>query len=222
MPPLRHLILILASSLAAGCVSNSASLAPASPAPATRNPASAVAPADSQKVHRVVTRVLTPQFGRKVDKLPSIDVQITNGGSEPVEFSTEKIAAFADDKPIKVYGVGEYMQLVDREIRTDYTAADVREQSAMIRSQWSDNKPGATSPLQAKMDGAAQRQDIKLKQTRLLDGLHQMLQPGAIAPGQTLGGTIRLEGISLLSAQRLRLRIVVGSETHEVDFAVKR
>lgn len=214
----RYLVLILASSLTAGCVSTSASLAPAAQTPLNAAP-TAVGP---QKAHRLTTRVLTPQFGRKADKLPSIDVRVANGGSEPIEFSAANITAFADEKPIKVYGMAEYQQLVATEIKTDYTSAEVSEQSAMMRAQWNGNKPGATSELKAKMDAAAQRSEIKRKQTKLLGDLDQMLNPTVIAPGQTTGGTIRLQGLPLLPAQRLRLRIVIGSETHEVDFAVNR
>lgn len=212
------LILILASGLAAGCVSTSASLAPAAPTAVRAAPAAA----GSQKVHQVATRVLTPQFGRKVDKLPALEVRVTNGGSEPIEFSPQKIAAFADEKPIKVYGVAEYVQLIEGEIKVDYAAAEATEQGALIRSQWAGNKPGAESPLKARMDANAQRMEIRQKQTRLLGGTEQMLQPLAIAPGQTIGGTIRIQGLPLLSAQRLRLRFIIGSETHEVDFAVNR
>ena len=50
----------------------------------------------------------------------------------------------------------------------------------------------------------------------------EMSQHLGYAPGQTLGGTILLEALPLLSARRLRLRIQIGSETHEVDFAVQR
>lgn len=218
MPRLRPLLLLLASGLVAGCATHSASLAPAARDPAIAAPASAGAP----KVHRVATRVLTPKFGRKIDQLPAIDLQLTNGGTQPLDFSLEQIAAFADDKPIKVYGITEYAQLVQRDIKTAYASAEVNEQSILMRSQWDNMKPGATSPLQARMVGAAQRQDIRLREIKLLGSVAQILHPGAIAPGQTLGGTILLEALPLLSAQRLRLRIQIGSETHEVDFAVQR
>lgn len=206
------LLLVLVSGLTTGCVSNSASLRPTAQTQANTAP----------KVHRAATRVLTPQFGKNADKLPAIDVRLTNGGSEPIEFSPAQITAFADDKPIKVYDLAEYQRLVEGEIKVDYVAAETSEQSALIRAQWNNNKPGTTSILQAKADAATKRMEIKHKRTKLLGGLEQMLQAGAIAPGHTVGGTIRLQGLPLLPAQRLRLRIVVGSETHEVDFSVSR
>lgn len=143
------LLLVLVSGLMAGCVSNSASLRPAAQTQANTAP----------KVHRVATRVLTPQFGKNADKLPAIDVRITNGGSEPIEFSPAQITAFADDKPIKVYGLADYQQLVEGEIKVDYVAAETSEQSALIRAQWNNNKPGTTSILQAKAEAATKRME---------------------------------------------------------------
>jgi hypothetical protein len=49
-----------------------------------------------------------------------------------------------------------------------------------------------------------------------------MLYPKIVGPGETFGGVIRLKASPLLSAQRLRLRVTVGAETHEVYFTVNR
>src|SRR3954447_17370864 len=101
-----YLTLIISSGLAAGCVSNSGSLA--SSAAPLGGAAVSAAPATSPQVHLVTTRVVTPRFGRGLHELPAIEVRVTNRGSEPFDFSTAKIEALADATPVKVYSVDEY------------------------------------------------------------------------------------------------------------------
>jgi hypothetical protein len=165
---------------------------------------------------------MTRKFSRKLNELPAIAVQVTNRGSEPFAISPAKIEAFADAKPVKVYSQEDYLLLVKRAAQTEYLLTDARENGNAIASNLGTSGVAPKPMLAGKAEAANERIAIRDRQLKLIGAASEMLYPKTVAPGETFGGVIRLQASPLLSAQRLRLRVTIGDETHEVYFALSR
>lgn len=216
MHPKINLALLVGCLSAAGCASNSSSLVLVEPE--SKGATSRIV--DSQTTHLVSSRVVTARFGRRVNELPCIAVVVTNRGDQPVNFSTANVEAFADGRPVKIYTPYEYALLVQGAARAENTAIQAREQNARVRSSWGAG-PTSTFAITGQINAVTERSELRQKHLKWLRNINEMLSASAVAPGQTHGGVIRLEAAPLLIAQRVRLQVTVGSETHELHFSVK-
>jgi hypothetical protein len=173
----------------------------------------------SEKHHRVVVRLLTPKFSRKLDQLPAFSVTLTNRGESPLVFSPEGITATSASNRVRVYTANEMGAKITNEgnferfLATSRGAAQLR---AAIMSQ-----PGQAAPptITAKMYALTERTAAEKATTAQLSGLRFMLYPNIVEPGAVFGGIMKLDAEDITEGV-LKLEVKAGDEIHEFLFRV--
>ena len=198
-----------------GCLSKP-TLGPQSPR------AMSVGASQMEKVHLVSLSVVSPQIGKRPEEFPEFEVSITNRGTQPLAISTANLSAFADSAPLTVYGPVEYIAKVQHALRVDAISVQARAQAAAIRSAWSTRPNAGQAPgIIGQATAVTDHANLRHKERRLLAAAGEMLWPSQVAAGQIVRGKFRLDGERLLAAEHVRIRVTLGTETHEFLFTVK-
>lgn len=241
-------LLTFSGLLLSGCVSTkSITVSDASPVRATYEQGTAVL--KSQKTNGVVLRVLTAEFTKETNALPSFYVAISNGGDKEIDFSTTNLAAFSGKERVRVYTFEELQKKINREAAMMAFALAMNSASQSIaasmpqttyssgsayasgtggyaRATYSGTtttyNPAAAAAAQAQINAQTMNQMSMVASARdiQLNNTGSILKRNTVPPDAFAGGVIKLHAEDIRDGQPLKLIVSLGDETHEFVFDI--
>jgi hypothetical protein len=205
----------------------------------------------SQKKHGVVVRLLTPEFSRETNSLPAFYVAFLNGGETPIDFSTANVIAESGSAPVKVFTYEQLAKRVKSEAnrmaiamamssasqsmaaaapQTAYSSGTVQTygRGAPSYGNYSGTtttyNPAATAAAQAQINAnsMAAMSAITASRDAQLAGMGDVLRRNTVAPGEIVGGIVKLDAVDIKPKSLLALVVKVSDEEHVFAFDVDR
>lgn len=192
----------------------------------------------SEKTHSVAVRIARERGASSAATLPALSVYVTNGGNIPVTLGPENVSAVTgENQPVPVLGradVASRLRREDQQTATPSYSSSASRSNSIAKDasmpgesgfpkEMSNNTPVYNDPYPSAASVApVVRVDRSSVGTINHEGvLSPLLVRASIPPGQTGGGTIKLDPALVAVGAPVRVTVSVAGERHEFVFTVQ-
>lgn len=191
----------------------------------------------SEKTHNVAVRVARERGTADTVAMPALTIYVTNGGKKPMMVGPENISAVTgDSQPVPVLGRVDTAARLQREDGQAFTqlnntspnkaASDTIKDASMSVESSTTKDPTAPAnpdpfPGGSTSGGKSRALPDSATSARYDKLLGPLLVRTSVSPGQTAGGTVKLDPAHVERGALVRLSVAVDGERHDFIFTVQ-
>ncbi|MBC2605488.1 hypothetical protein H5P27_05480 [Pelagicoccus albus] len=186
---------------------------------------SEASPRTVEKTHRVSAALLSSQFSRKLEELPTFVIEVENHGERSLIFTTSSVKLSSGDQPVEAYSIEEYTAKLAEASHREAEEEGGRQAEAALRTSGSVSTPAMqdNSAAMAKITSAnmASRASANRKVSQQLNKeITELIDIHQINPGDSKSGKVLFHGENIKANLPLKLVVTLEGEPYEFTFSV--